>query len=139
MPTRSGIRHRCRPPGCNASTICVHFLIRRACPRTWITSNYVLVETVALLQRRFGLDAVRDLEARLVPLLAVRWIDQPLHARAMERMRRANRRGLSLVDCTSFTLMDADGIEIALALAQDSLTEGYRVLPAPHAGPARDR
>lgn len=104
-----------------------------------VTSNYVLVETVALLQRRFGLDAVRDLEARLVPLLAVRWIDQPLHARSMERMRRANRRGLSLVDCTSFTLMDADGIEIALALDQDFLTEGYRVLPAPHAGPARDR
>ena len=107
--------------------------------RELVTSNYVLVETDALLQRRIGLDAVHDLDTHLVPLLAVRWVDETQHARGMERMRRSNRRGLSLVDCTSFTLMDAEGIEIALALDQDFAAEGYRVVPAPEAGPARGR
>ena len=98
--------------------------------RGLVTSNYVLVETVALLQRRFGLAAVRDLDARIVPLLTLRWVDEAQHRRAMERLQRTDRRGLSLVDCASFTLMDAEGIEEALALDRDFVTEGYRVLPS---------
>jgi len=98
--------------------------------RPLLTTNYVLLETTALLQRRFGLPAVRDLETRVVPLLAVRWVDEALHRRAMERLLRSDRRQLSLVDCASFVVMDAEGIEEALALDADFRAQGYRTLPA---------
>lgn len=94
------------------------------------TSNYVLLETTALLQRRFGLPAVRDFDVSLLPLLTVHWVDEPLHRRGVERLLRSNRRQLSLVDCVSFTIMDAEGIEEALALDADFRTQGYRTLPA---------
>lgn len=101
-----------------------------AARRPLVTTNYVLLETAALLQRRFGLAAVRDLETRVIPLLTVRWVDEALHHRALERLLRSDRRQLSLVDCASFVVMDGDGIDSALALDADFRAEGYRVLPA---------
>ena len=97
--------------------------------RHLVTSNYVLIETTALLQRRFGLPAVRDLQTRIVPLLTLQWIGEALHRRAIERLLRTDRRGLSLVDCSSFVIMDTEGIEEALVLDRDFEAEGYRVLP----------
>jgi predicted nucleic acid-binding protein len=44
------------------------------------------------------------------------------------RLLRADKRGVSLVDCSSFTIMDAEGIEEALALDRDFEVKGYRVL-----------
>lgn len=98
-------------------------------PRSLISSNYVMVETVALLQRRIGLHAVHDLQSRIAPLLTIRWIDEALHRRASERLLRTDKRGVSLVDCSSFTIMDAEGIEEALSLDRDFEVEGYRVSP----------
>jgi len=97
--------------------------------RRLLTSNYVLVETAALLQRRFGLAAVRDLDDRIVPLLTLRWIGEALHRHSWERLLRTDRRGLSLVDCSSFVIMDAEGIEEALVLDRDFKAEGYKVIP----------
>lgn len=94
-----------------------------------VTTNYVILETVALLQRRIGLAAVRDLEERIVPLCTLRWVNEPVHRRAMDRLIRADRRGLSLVDCTSFEVMEEDGIQEALALDSDFATEGFRLIP----------
>lgn len=97
--------------------------------RVLVTCNYVLVETSALLQHRFGLPAVRDLERRITPLLRVHWIDLGLHRRALERLFATDRREVSLVDCASFLVMEAEGIEEALALDQDFEKQGFRVLP----------
>ena len=46
---------------------------------TLVTSNYVLVETFALVQRRLGLDALRDLANDVLPLMEGR--AQLLHER----------------------------------------------------------
>jgi predicted nucleic acid-binding protein len=97
--------------------------------RRLLTSNYGLVETTALLQRRFGLAAVRDVNDRIVPLLTLRWIGEALHRHSVERLLRTDRRGLSLVDCSSFVIMDTEGIEEALVLDSDFEAEGYKVIP----------
>lgn len=99
--------------------------------RPLLTSNYVLLETAAVLQHRFGLPAVRDFEGRLVPLLRVAWVSGEVHQNAVERLFRSNRRELSLVDCSSFEIMDAEGIRDAFALDADFVAEGYRVVPRP--------
>ncbi|UCC82918.1 MAG: PIN domain-containing protein [Gemmatimonadota bacterium] len=97
--------------------------------RRLVSTNYVLLETCALLQHRFGLAAVRDFENRLVPLLGVHWVDEGLHRRALERLFSTDRRGLSLVDSVSFVLMEAEGIQEALALDQDFEDQGFQVIP----------
>jgi predicted nucleic acid-binding protein len=93
------------------------------------TSSYALVETSALLQRRIGLPAVRDLQARLAPLLSVAWVDRALHERAVRRLFQADRRSLSLVDCVSFELMSAEGIRDALTLDRHFTEAGFRAMP----------
>ena len=94
-----------------------------------VTSNYVLVETFALVQRRLGLDAARALAGDLVPLLRPLWVDEELHAAATAALFTAGRRKLSLVDCTSFELMRRHGIADALALDADFARQGFRILP----------
>ena len=99
--------------------------------RTLVTSNYVLVETFALVQRRLGLDALRALADVLLPLLQPLWVDEELHAAAVAALFTANQRELSLVDCTSFELMRRHGIREALALDSDFARQGFSLFPSP--------
>ena len=52
-----------------------------------VTSNYVLVETVALLQSRLGLEAVRGFEEAIVPVLRVEYVAADLHRLGMAALR----------------------------------------------------
>ncbi|MGH9464435.1 MAG: type II toxin-antitoxin system VapC family toxin [Thermoanaerobaculia bacterium] len=95
------------------------------------TSNYVLLEAHALFQRRLGLEAVRSLESSLRPVLEVDWVDEDLHAAAVAAVLAAARRGLSLVDCTSFEIMRRRGLRRAFTLDADFASQGFEVLPQP--------
>lgn len=97
--------------------------------RHLVTTNYVAVETVALLQRRIGLPAVADLVHRVLPLTRLHWVEQALHRRAVENLVRSDRRRVSLVDTVSFLLMESEGIREALALDRDFEARGFGVLP----------
>lgn len=97
--------------------------------RRLLTTNYVLVETTALLQHRIGLDPVRDLDGRISPLLDIIWVNADLHRRAVERLFRMNRRHVSLVDAVSFTAMEAEGASEVLALDADFASEGFSLIP----------
>ena len=99
--------------------------------RTLFTSNYVLVESFALVQRRLGLEALRAFADILVPILRPLWVDEELHAAGVASLFAARRRKLSLVDCTSFELMRRHGLTEVLALDDDFVRQGYRLLPAP--------
>lgn len=69
------------------------------------TNSFVLVETHALVQKRLGLEAVRILTKDIIPLFEVTWIDEELYQQSITSYLSANRRQLSLVDCTSFVTM----------------------------------
>ena len=97
--------------------------------RVLFTSNYVLVETFALAQRRLGFGATRDLANVLVPLLQPLWVDEAVHAAAVASLIAAGRRQLSLVDCASFELMRRNGLTEALALDRDFAEQGFELLP----------
>ena len=99
--------------------------------RRLYTSNYVLVESFALVQRRLGLEALRALADVIVPMMQPLWIDQELHAAAEAALFAAGRRRLSLVDCASFELMRRRGLTEALALDDDFARQGFRLLPGP--------
>lgn len=65
-------------------------LMRRS--DTLVTSNYVVLETVALLQRRYGVGAVRRLRDDILPVLEVEWIDREAHATAMSAVIAGGRQ-----------------------------------------------
>ncbi|CAN5790543.1 PIN domain-containing protein [soil metagenome] len=104
---------------------------------TLTTSNYVLLETLALLQNRLGVESVRAFEDAVTPLLRVLWIDETVHRQAVVALLTAGRRALSLVDCTSFVLMRTHGLESAFAFDQHFDEQGFRVLPNADEGPER--
>lgn len=93
------------------------------------TSNYVLLESITLLQHRFGIEAVRLFESNLLPILEVRWIDEPVHHQAMSALLVANRRHLSLVDCTSFEIMRQLGIETIFTFDPNFAEQGFKLIP----------
>ena len=99
--------------------------------RALYTSNYVLVETFALVQRRLGVDALRDVTGGFVPMLRPLWVDPAIHEAALSALLAAGRRGLSFVDCTSFEVMRRNGLSEALAVDRDFSSQGFRVTPSP--------
>jgi predicted nucleic acid-binding protein len=90
-----------------------------------MSTNYVLVETFAVVQRRLGLDALRALVRDVVPLFEVEWVSEELHQTAVAALLAANRRGLSLVDCTSFETMRRHGLTRAFAFDQHFDEQGF--------------
>lgn len=96
---------------------------------TLVTSSYVLVETLALLQHRLGIEAVRLFDDSVVPLLRVLWVDADVHRRAMMVLLTAGRRQLSLVDCASFTLMRQHGLDRAFTFDRHFAEQGLTTVP----------
>ena len=90
-----------------------------------LTSSYVLVETIALLQRRVGPPAVLDFQMKIHPLLEVVWVDEEWHGRAMQRLAREGRN-YSLVDCLSFEIMDSRDLDTAFAYGRHFTDQGFK-------------
>lgn len=93
-----------------------------------VTSNYVLLETSALVGRRMGLPALRELQTNFVPALGVTWVDAALHQQAVAALLTAGRRDLSLVDCVSFEIMRRLGLQTAFAFDTHFTQQGFDCL-----------
>jgi uncharacterized protein len=91
-----------------------------------ITSNYVLVETIALIQRRLGLDAVRAFQTGMAPLVGVEFTTPEFHRLGIAALLSASRRNLSLVDCVSFEMMRHFGIESAFTFDVHFEEQGFQ-------------
>lgn len=93
------------------------------------SSNYVILETTTLLQHRFGVEAVRLFEGDMVPILEIAWVDEAIHQKGMSALLVANRRNLSLVDCTSFEIMRQIGLDRVFTLDSHFGEQGFDVTP----------
>ena len=92
---------------------------------TLATSNYTLVECYALVHRRLGTAALRDLVEGVVPILDVHWIEEDVHGQAVAALLAAGRRHVSVVDCSSFVLMRRLGITTAFAFDRHFTEQGF--------------
>jgi predicted nucleic acid-binding protein len=111
----------------------------QAAKQVWVTSvreaadlvcsNYVIVETTALLQNRLGMEAVRAFQEDILPVVRVEWVDDSTHRTGVTALLTAGRRQLSLVDCISFDLMRRLGIHHALAFDEHFAEQGFEVIP----------
>jgi predicted nucleic acid-binding protein len=93
-----------------------------------VTHSYVLIETSALVQRRLGLSASRDLHDEIEPVLDQRWVDRELHRAGVSALLAAARREVSLVDWVSFELMRREGIDDAFTFDRHFAERGFRLV-----------
>lgn len=91
-----------------------------------VTHNYVLVESMALIQHRLGLAPALQV-AESSRALEMEWIDKDLHDEAVRRLAANKRRRVSLVDQVSFIVMRLRGIGTALTFDEDFAAEGFRL------------
>ena len=95
-----------------------------------VTHQYVVMETFTLLQRRIGLEAARRFDEHVLAPVEIIWVDRELHEEARSTLLAVGRRGLSLVDWTSFLVMRRNGITRAFAFDADFAAQGFEVIPA---------
>lgn len=91
-----------------------------------LTHNYVLVESVALLQARLGLAAATRL-ARDSTAFVIEWVDDDLHASGIHELERSKKRRVSLVDHISFLVMRRRRVVSAFAFDPDFTAAGFQL------------
>jgi predicted nucleic acid-binding protein len=92
------------------------------------TNNYVLVETLALIQRKLGLSVIRVFEEDVLPVISVVWVDEAAHKAAMSALLAASRRELSLVDCASFETMRKLGLRTVFSFDRHFGEQGFELV-----------
>jgi uncharacterized protein len=92
-------------------------------------SNYIIVETIAILQRRFGTDAVRLFSENIQPLFNLVWVDETIHNTSLSILKTINLRDLSLVDCTSFEVIRKNNIEKVFTFDRHFADQGFKIVP----------
>lgn len=95
-----------------------------------LTHNYVLVESMALLQNRLGTQAAIHL-ARDARSFRIEWVDEATHKEAVRRLTREAKRRASFVDMVSFLVMRRRGARTALAFDPDFEREGFQLFARP--------
>ena len=94
-----------------------------------VTNNYVIVECFSLVQHRLGIEFARHLQSNIVPFLQVDWVDERHHLKSVDLVFSANRRQLSLVDCTSFETMRRLKIDKVFTFDDHFRDQGFDVIP----------
>ena len=97
--------------------------------QTLLVTNYIIVETTALVQHRLGIEAVRVLAGEIMPVLEVHWITEADHMHAQNALLATDRRKLSLVDCSSFHAMRTRLLRTAFAFDPHFREQGFELLP----------
>jgi predicted nucleic acid-binding protein len=94
-----------------------------------LTTNYVLLETCALLQNRLGIPALRAFHQEIVPLLQIEWISEFRHQSGVEAALVAARKRLSVVDCIAFQTMRESGVGTVFCFDRHYLEQGFSIVP----------
>jgi predicted nucleic acid-binding protein len=93
-----------------------------------VSSNYVLLETISILNRRLGKPAARGFQENIVPLLRLEWVSPEVHSAGISAFLSAGRKNLSLVDQTSFHIMRKSGIRSAFSFDKHFVEQGFELL-----------
>jgi len=93
-------------------------------PHELLTHNYVLLESISLLQARLGLAAATKL-ARDSTAFVIDWVDDELHAAGIRELEHSKKRRLSLVDHISFLVMKRHDVTTAFAFDPDFVSAGF--------------
>lgn len=93
-----------------------------------VSTDYVRLETWALLQNRLGLAAVRKFDENYLPVLTLHHVTEPQFAAAKTHVLGSGRKALSLVDATSFVVMREEAVAHAFAFDRHFREHGFKLL-----------
>ena len=94
-----------------------------------LTHNYVVLESVSLLQARLGIKAATKL-AKDSAAFVIEWVDEDLHADGIRELEQSGKRRLSLVDHISFLVMKRRQVTTAFAFDPDFEAAGFQLFGA---------
>ena len=94
-----------------------------------LTTNYVVLESSALVQKRLGGKALRALFEDMIPMFEVRWVNMETHSAAVASLVAASKQRPSLVDMTSFEMMRRMGIRDVFAFDRHFKDQGFSCMP----------
>jgi predicted nucleic acid-binding protein len=97
--------------------------------RTLLCNNYVLLESIALIQRRVDLQAVSILHNDIIPFMEIEWIDETLHNAIINQALTSKRRQISLVDYSSFDTMRRQDVSLVFTFDNHFRQQGFTVIP----------
>jgi len=90
-----------------------------------VTHSYIVVESVALIQKRLGYDPalkfLHDVEA-----FDIVWVDDSLHHAAVQAFETNRSHGISFVDAVSFEMMRRQGITRYIGYDQHFEQAGFK-------------
>lgn len=90
-----------------------------------LMTDWVRLECWSLVQRRLGIEAVKDFYGRILPGCAIDGVGEERFAQLARLVLLTPRRGLSLVDVASFDCMQRHGIQRALAFDEHFGEHGF--------------
>jgi len=90
-----------------------------------VTSNYISIETMALLQNRLGFEAANLWYSDILGIVKVIWTNKIIHKTAYDLWVSLGRRKLSLVDCTSFVIMRKYKISKVFGFDRHFIEQGF--------------
>ena len=92
------------------------------------TTNYIIVEALALMQSRLDFEAAHLFSKDILGLAEILWVDEPRHNLAYELWLSLGRKKLSLVDCVSFITMRHYGLETIFGFDRHFDQQGFKIL-----------
>jgi predicted nucleic acid-binding protein len=92
------------------------------------TTNYIIIETLALLQSRLGFEAPYLYSSNILGLVDILWINEPRHNLAFELWLSLDRKKLSFVDCISFITMRHYRLENVFGFDRHFEEQGFKIL-----------
>ncbi|MCX6383497.1 MAG: PIN domain-containing protein [Actinobacteria bacterium] len=94
----------------------------------FFTSNYVILETIFLLQRELSLSAVNDFRKFILPIINIIWVDEKIHNDCLSNLIAAEKRKISLTDYSSFYILDNFKIDSVFTFDKHFKEKDYKFL-----------
>ncbi len=125
----------CETDRVHAAALAIHEHLKRDAAQL-LTTNYVFLESVSLIQKRHGVDRTKQFGDFVSKHVEVMWITASQHRAAWDYWKQRGMRELSLVDCSCIAVMRECGIQRVFGFDDQFRTAGFTVLDVP---PVPDR
>lgn len=94
-----------------------------------VCSNYILLETIFLVQNRLGMEALGAFQEDMVSILKIEWVTEEIHHAGISTVLSAGKKKVSLVDFVSFDVMRRLGIKTAFTFDKHFKEQGFTCVP----------
>ena len=92
------------------------------------TNNYIVIETLALIQSRLGFEAASLWYNDVLSVVQILWIDKSIHNNAFALWLRSGKRKLSFVDCISFVTMQHYRLKKIFTFDKHFAEHGFEII-----------